>query len=92
MYRLLILLVVHFLEIGFRAITKLWLSNILLLLFILSQLVFWDHVLALIVDAVFSCTLDLILDKVFLLICTFDLTIMLSWKFDRLMFAIVFGQ
>ena len=53
---------------------------------------FWDHVLALILDAVISWTLDLLLDKVFLLTFTFDLSLMLLWKFDRLMFAIVFGR
>ena len=89
---LFIIFIVIFLDIGFRTITKLSLSNILLLLFILSQIVFWDHVLALILDAVFSWTLDLLLDKVFLLTFTFDLSLMLLWKFDRLMFAIVFGR
>ena len=80
--------VVHFLDIGFQTITKQWLSKILLLLLVLSQLVFWDLDLVLLLDAAKIWTLYRLFDKVFLQTCTLVLRHMLPWKVDRLMCAI----
>ena len=80
--------VVHFLDIGFQTITKQWLSKILLLLLVLSQLVFWDLDLVLLLDAAKIWTLYRLFDKVFMQTCTLVLKHMLSWKVDRLMCAI----